>query len=68
MRILQIGATGQVGYALARALAEAGHDLTVLVRGSGRLTFPDGIQVVTEREFTADAFRAVLRSDFDCVV
>jgi nucleoside-diphosphate-sugar epimerase len=68
VRILQIGATGQVGYALVRALAEAGHDLTVLVRGSGRLTFPDGIQVVTEREFTADAFRAVLRSDFDCVV
>ena len=40
MNILLIGATGQIGFALARRLAETSHSLTVLVRGWGPSRFP----------------------------
>lgn len=39
MRVLVTGARGMLGSASARALAEAGHDVTVLQRGDSGLTF-----------------------------
>ena len=67
MKILLIGATGQVGYALAHALANAGHETTVLVRDAGRLAFPAGVRVVAEPEFTEATFARLL-SGVDCAV
>lgn len=66
MKILLVGATGQVGYALAHALHAAGHDLTVLVRRD-RLPFPDGVRVEVAPEFTADVFAEAL-GGIDCAV
>ena len=67
MKILLIGATGQVGYALTHALVQAGHDTTVLVRSAGRLAFPAGVQVVTEANFTQEGFERLL-PQVDCAV
>jgi nucleoside-diphosphate-sugar epimerase len=67
MKIVLIGATGQVGYALAPALIGAGHDVTVLVRDGSRLPFSQSIRVVAEPEFNAQIFGGVLK-DMDCVV
>jgi nucleoside-diphosphate-sugar epimerase len=67
MKIVLIGATGQVGYALAPALIEAGHDVTVLVRNRSRLPFSQGIRVVAGPEFNAQVFGGVLK-DMDCAV
>ena len=59
MKWLLVGATGQIGFALAHAMAREGHDLTVLVR-DGRLPFPDAVKVVQAPAFTAQAFRQAL--------
>lgn len=42
MRVLLLGATGSIGQALARALIEAGHDVTAIVRKAAHL--PQGVQ------------------------
>jgi dihydroflavonol-4-reductase len=67
MKILLIGATGQVGYALTHALAQAGHDTTVLVRQTGRLKFPAAVRVITEPEFTQATFTRLLPG-MDCAI
>jgi nucleoside-diphosphate-sugar epimerase len=67
VKVLQIGVTGQVGYALTRALAAAGHDITVLVRDAARLPFPEGVRVVAEPEFTSAVFAQVL-GDVECAI
>jgi dihydroflavonol-4-reductase len=74
MKILLIGATGQIGYALAQALVEAGHQLTVLVRND-RLPFPASVQVVTAPSFDEATFARLLPADlssnnppFDCAI
>ncbi|MEY4728911.1 MAG: putative dihydroflavonol-4-reductase, partial [Pseudomonadota bacterium] len=67
MKILLIGATGQVGYALTHALAAAGHDTTVLVRKVGELTFPKSVRVVAEPEFNEASFARLL-PDIDCAI
>jgi dihydroflavonol-4-reductase len=67
MKILLIGATGQVGYALTHALAQAGHDTTVLVRNAGQLAFPPGVRVVTEARFTQEGFERLL-PQVDCAI
>ena len=67
MKILLIGATGQVGYALTHALVQAGHETTVLVRSAGRLAFPAGVRVVTEPRFTQDVCERLL-PQVDCAV
>lgn len=59
MKWLLVGATGQIGYALAHAMAHAGHDLTVLVRDS-RLVFPETVKVVQASTFTPQAFQQAL--------
>ncbi len=60
MTILLVGATGQIGYALARKLAAEGHELTVLVRDRDKLPFPPGVRVLDAPAFTGAAFRRAL--------
>ena len=67
MRILLIGATGQIGYALTRALSETLHQTSVLVRNKPKLGFPGNVRVLEARAFTADTFKQALR-EVDCAV
>jgi nucleoside-diphosphate-sugar epimerase len=67
MKILLVGATGQVGYALASALAKSGHQLTVLVRSASHLRFPDGVLVVRQENFTEAGFASLLPG-IDCAI
>lgn len=60
MNILLLGATGQIGYALAHALAGAGHSLRVLVRDRHKLSFPAAVTVIEAPTFTADVFARAL--------
>jgi nucleoside-diphosphate-sugar epimerase len=61
MKILLIGATGQIGYALTQALAASGHQLTVMVRRLPLPTFAANVQVHQEAEFTHAAFCQALQ-------
>jgi nucleoside-diphosphate-sugar epimerase len=60
MNILLIGATGQIGYALARKLAATPHKLTVLVRVGARQGFAPGVRVIQAPVFDADVFAQAL--------
>ena len=66
MNILLIGATGQIGYALAHALAKTDNQTTVLVR-SRKLTFPDNVRVIEAGVFSAEIFQSAL-SNIDTVI
>ena len=61
MRILMLGATGQIGYALAGALARTEHEVSVMVRNARDLQFADSVRVLQYPEFSADAFRAAMQ-------
>ena len=67
VRVLLIGATGQIGYALARNLAQTEHQVKVLVRSTRGLTLPGSIEILQEPEFTPEAFRYAL-TDADHVI
>ena len=67
MRILILGATGQIGYALAAALSRTEHDVSVMVRNARDLRFPDNVGVIEYPEFSADAFREAMQ-DADYVI
>src|SRR5215831_3240645 len=67
MKILLLGATGQVGHALAGALSQTDHQLTALVRSAATQKFPATVEVIEQAEFTPDSFRAALR-DMDQVI
>jgi nucleoside-diphosphate-sugar epimerase len=60
MHLLLIGATGQIGTALAAAFARTGHAVSVLVRDPKRFAGPDTIRILAFPEFGADAFRTAL--------
>ncbi len=60
MQILLIGATGQIGYALALILAKSDHHLRVLVRNKEKLPFPDDVEVFESQQFTVDAYKHAL--------
>ncbi len=66
MHILLIGATGQVGYAASVALAQAGHQVSVLVRDAARAPLPGQIRVIAAPVFTGDVFASAL-TDVDLV-
>jgi nucleoside-diphosphate-sugar epimerase len=61
MRILVLGATGQIGDALVGALAQTEHQVSVLVRKASQRQFPDGVTVLEHAEFTPEAFSLALR-------
>ena len=67
MKILLLGATGQVGHALAGALSDAGHQLTALVRSAAAQKLPATVTMIEQREFTLDSFKSALR-DMDNVI
>ena len=67
MHILLLGATGQIGYSLARALAQTTHPLTVLVRDRTKHPFPQTVRVLESRSLDAQAFRQAL-SGIDHVI
>ena len=60
MRILLLGATGQVGQALTKGLSHTEHQVSVLVRDARDLQFPDGVTVIERRDFTPDVFKSAL--------
>ena len=67
MRILLIGATGQIGYSLVSALAQTSHPLSVLVRDRTKCPFPQTVRVLESRSLTPQVFRRAL-SDIDHVI
>lgn len=67
MRILVIGATGQIGYSLVQVLAKTSHKVTVLVRNRARCKFPERVRVLESPAFGAQAFRGAM-GDVDHVV
>jgi nucleoside-diphosphate-sugar epimerase len=67
MKILLIGATGQIGYALTQALAASGHQLTVLARRLPQPAFAPHVQVRLAAQFTPTAFCQALQG-VDAVV
>ncbi len=60
MRILLIGATGQIGYSLAKALTITMHNLRVLVRDRTNRRIPENCQVFESPTFDSHAFRRAL--------
>lgn len=60
MNILLIGATGQIGFALARKLATTSHVLTVLVRDGAQLGFAPTVRVIQAPAFDAAVFTRAL--------
>jgi hypothetical protein len=46
MKILLIGATGQIGYALTNALSQTAHQTSILVRNAHSLAFPANVNVL----------------------
>ena len=67
MRLLLIGATGQIGFALTNALSETPHHTSVLVRDAHKLPMPANVQVREAKEFTPEAFEEALH-DVDSVI
>ena len=61
MKILLLGATGQVGHALAWKLSQAGHQLTIMVRKAAGQQLPEGATILERDEFTAESFGSALR-------
>jgi dihydroflavonol-4-reductase len=61
MKILLLGATGQVGHALAWKLSQAGHQLTILVRKAAGQQLPEGATILERNEFDGESFRSALR-------
>ncbi|MHB8843299.1 MAG: NAD-dependent epimerase/dehydratase family protein [Nitrospirota bacterium] len=60
MKILIVGATGQIGSALVDALSNTRHQITVLVRHKHNLPLLANIVVIPHVEFTPAAFDAAL--------
>lgn len=67
MRILLIGATGQIGSALLRVLAGTPHDVRALVRDESRVGPSQGVEILARRPFTQVVFERALE-DVDHVI
>lgn len=67
MKILLLGATGQVGQALTKGLAQTEHQVSVLVRDASGLQFPENVTVLERGDFTPEVFSAAL-SGIDHVI
>ena len=68
-KILIIGGTGNMGHYLAKTLAEAGADLTILNRGITKDELPDSIhRLHADRKDSMQLRRALLAKSFDIVV
>jgi len=68
MRVLFIGGTGTISAACVRAAIAAGHDVSVLNRGSGRRRLPTGVNEIVADIRDEDATRSALEgAAFDVV-
>jgi uncharacterized protein YbjT (DUF2867 family) len=67
MKILILGATGQVGQALTKGLSHTEHQVSVLVRDASDLQFEENVTVLQRGNFTPDVFSTAL-SGVDHVV
>jgi dihydroflavonol-4-reductase len=67
MKILLIGATGQIGFALTRALSRTSYQISILIRDKHKLTFPENIKVVEANPFTTVAFHQAIQ-DMDYII
>ena len=66
-RVLLLGGTGSLGTPAARALRDAGHDVTVLSRG--RRGTPEGVRWIEADRANAEALSGALRGErFDLAV
>ena len=61
MKILLVGATGQIGHALGQALSATSHELTVLVRDRQRAVLPAHVRVLEAPVFDISAFADALQ-------
>jgi len=61
MKILILGATGQIGRALVEALSRTEHQVTVMVRNERGAPFPANVRVLRHAKFSPDAFRTALQ-------
>jgi dihydroflavonol-4-reductase len=59
MKILLVGATGQIGHALAKKLGASGHETTLLVRDASKAAIP-GAKVIEVRSFDTATFANAL--------
>jgi len=67
-RILFIGGTGTISAACVARAAAAGHDVTVLNRGTGRRPLPDGVRVLRADVRDAASVRSAIGDEtFDVV-
>jgi dihydroflavonol-4-reductase len=67
VKILIIGATGQLGHALTQRLVESGHDITLLIRRSLKTAFAQPLRTIVEPVFDEQAFEKALQG-IECVV
>lgn len=67
MKILVLGATGQIGHAVTCALARTGHQITAMVRDSAHIDFPNNVRIIERSRFAPETFAAALR-DIDHVI
>ncbi len=66
--ILYIGGTGTISTACVRRSISLGHEVTVLNRGSGRRSLPDGVRLLEADVRDASSVRAAVgRAEFDVV-
>lgn len=69
IRVLYIGGTGTISASCVRRSLSAGHDVTVLNRGSSRRPLPEGVREITADVRDAAALRGAMSAagDFDVV-
>ena len=68
MKILMIGGTGTISSAITRQLAESGHELWLLNRGSRKNEVPAGVkQVICDIDDEAEVIRQTGNEQFDAV-
>jgi nucleoside-diphosphate-sugar epimerase len=61
MKILILGATGQIGHALTTALSRTQHEVTVMVRSARGPVFPGTVRVLPHPTFSASALRSAMQ-------
>ena len=68
MKILMIGGTGTISSAITRQLAESGHELWLLNRGTRKNEVPDNVrQIIADIDDTASVLASLPKEPFDAV-
>ncbi|HEU4701124.1 MAG TPA: NAD-dependent epimerase/dehydratase family protein [Conexibacter sp.] len=63
MRVVVVGGTGNISTPLVHALAAAGHEVTVFVRGTRTRTLPEGVRVLHGDREDRAAFEELMRRE-----